>query len=98
MSESALGGEFGHLSDAQMLQLWSRVMAELRGREVIHSSNGPAGDYSERRVAAHFGVPLIPGPNRDYNLIRRVTSGSRSKGAESPPGRPASETGLPCGA
>lgn len=62
--------EFEHLHDAQLLQLWSRVMSELRERGVVHSSNGPAGDYSELLVARHFGVQLIPGSNRDYNLIR----------------------------
>jgi hypothetical protein len=62
--------EFEHLKDAELLQLWSRVMAELREREVVRSSNNPVGDYCELLVAAHYGVTLVSGSNRDYDLIR----------------------------
>jgi len=60
----------GYLTDGGLLQLWARVMAELREREVIRSSNNPVGDYCELVVAAHFGVKPIAGSNRDYDLIR----------------------------
>jgi hypothetical protein len=65
-----VGADFEQLSDGELLGLWARVMAELRERDVIRSSNSPVGDYCELLVAAHFGVALVPGSNRDYDLIR----------------------------
>jgi hypothetical protein len=66
-----VSSEFEHLTAAQLLKLWSRVMAELREREVIRSSNNPVGDYCEKLVADHFGVKPIAGSNRDYDLVRK---------------------------
>jgi hypothetical protein len=62
--------EFEDLSESELLQLWTRVMSELRDREVIRSSNNPVGDYCELLVAAHFGVTPIGGSNKGYDLIR----------------------------
>jgi hypothetical protein len=62
--------EFEDLSDSELLQLWTRVMSDLRDREVIRSSNNPVGDYCELLVAAHFGVTPIGGSNKGYDLIR----------------------------
>jgi hypothetical protein len=63
-------GEFEDLSDSELLQLWARVMTELRDRQVIRSSNNPVGDYCELIVAAHFGVASIGGSNKGYDLVR----------------------------
>lgn len=62
--------EFEHLSNRELLQLWSRVMAELRERNVVRSSNNPVGDHCELLVAAHYGVKPVGGSNPGYDLIR----------------------------
>lgn len=71
-----------------LLQLWAKVMHELRERDVIRSANNPLGDYCEVLVAAHFEVEPIRGSNAGYDLItadgirvqvkgRRITRGRR---------------------
>lgn len=62
--------EFEHLSDGELLQLWSRLMAELRERKVVRSSNNPVGDHCELLVAARFKVSPVGGSNPGYDLIR----------------------------
>lgn len=83
-----MADEFQTLSDGRLLQLWARVMTELRGRGVIHSSNNPIGDYCELLVAARFGVAPIGGSNKGYDLVRdgdvRVQVKGRRVTAEAP--------------
>jgi hypothetical protein len=63
-------GEFDHLDDAEVLQLLSRTMRELRDRELIRSEN-IVGDIGEALAATHFSVTLETGSNRHYDLRTR---------------------------
>ncbi len=83
-----MGNEFDGLDDVQLLRLWARVMAELRERDIVRSSNSPLGDYCELLVAAHFGVKPVGGSNPGYDLITndgvRVQVKSRRLTSRSP--------------
>lgn len=62
--------EFDHLGDAEVLQLLSRVLRDLRDRGLIRSEN-IVGDIGEALAATHFGVTLETGSNRHYDLETR---------------------------
>jgi hypothetical protein len=61
--------DLGPLTDAQLLQLWSLIMHELRERNVVRSANSPTGDYCELIVAAHFGVTPVANSVAGYDLV-----------------------------
>lgn len=46
-------------SVGDLLGLYSRVIGELRHREVLRTNNPPAGDYAEWLVARAFGVTRL---------------------------------------
>jgi hypothetical protein len=46
-------------TDADILRLYASLMAELRTRGVVRSSNNPVADYTESLVAQRLGLKLL---------------------------------------
>jgi len=77
--------------DEELLQLYGKLMEELRQRELIRSSNNPVSDYAEKLVCEKFNLTLEKGSNKGYDAIdertktkyqikaRRLTSHNRSR-------------------
>lgn len=57
------------LRDSQLLALHCQVMALLRERGVVRSSNNPVGDYTEALVAKALGVELAANSQSGYDAI-----------------------------
>ena len=77
----AEGTAFQDFTDAEIRQLYSAVIRELRARNIIRTKN-VTGDLGEYAVVDHYnrtlGLPdlqLAPPSNRDYDAIS--TSGER---------------------
>lgn len=51
--------DFSSITVAELLRLHSAIGSELRRREILRSSNGPAGDYGEVLFARGFGWTLV---------------------------------------
>lgn len=68
------------LSDPELLQLWSRLMAELHARGVVRSSNNPVGDYCELLVATHFRVEPEANSNLGHDLVTPAGTRVQVKG------------------
>jgi hypothetical protein len=59
------------LSDAQLVELYGKVMHELHVREIVRSGNNPIADMAERVVADYYGVGLEPPNRRAYDLVTK---------------------------
>jgi len=74
-----------------LLQLYSRLMEELRKRKLIRSSNNPVSDYAEKIVCEKFKLSIQKKSSKGYDAIdeksgvkyqikaRRVTSHNKSR-------------------
>ncbi len=60
---------FARLTNAELLELWAAVMAEMNARGMVRSDNNPIGDYCEFLVAAHFGVAPEGNSNAGYDVV-----------------------------
>lgn len=78
------------LSTAELLDLDSRFMEELRERGVLRSSNNPTGDVAEYLCCTAFGWALAPNSEKHFDATgqdgikfqikaRRVTRHSNSR-------------------
>lgn len=78
------------LTVGELLRLHASVLDELRQREVVRSSNGPSGDYSELLFARAFGWTLEGNSSSGHDAIdqngtrfqikcRRVTARNPSR-------------------
>jgi hypothetical protein len=78
------------LSDEDLLDLWGRVMAVLRIRGIVRSSNSPIADFAETLVAKLLNLSLVAGSNASYDAVapdgkryqikaRRVTKANPSR-------------------
>lgn len=61
--------ELSRMSVSGLLRLNSAVAEELRGRNVLRSSNNPVGDYSEWLFAKAFGWRLEPNSKASYDAV-----------------------------
>ena len=66
------GGEFDHLENTEVLLLLSRVLRELRDRELIRSENivGDIGESARRRSLRCLTRTRIQPPLRPYDTRR----------------------------
>lgn len=78
------------LSAAELFALFSKIMAELRERNFVRSSNNPVADYAEFLVARALGLTLVDPATAGYDATdsqgqryevkaRRVTRQNRSR-------------------
>jgi hypothetical protein len=85
-----MSAEFGGLSDEDLLGLWGRVMAELRLRKIVRSSNSPIADFAETLVAKLLKLTVVANSTASYDAIsadgkryqikaRRVTKDNKSR-------------------
>ena len=58
-----------NLEDKELLQLYGRLMEELRQRELIRSSNNPVSDYAEKVVSEKLGLSLRGKSSKGYDAI-----------------------------
>jgi hypothetical protein len=61
--------ELKSLSNRDLLKLYTELMAELRSREVIRSSNGPGADVAEGLVAKALSLTLNSASTAGYDGI-----------------------------
>ncbi len=47
-----------NLEDTELLQLYGKLMDELRQRRLVRSSNNPVSDYAEKIVCEKLGLTL----------------------------------------
>jgi hypothetical protein len=74
-----------------LLQLYSKLMEELRERKLIRSSNNPVSDYAEKIVCERFSLSIQGKSSKGFDAIdkssgmkyqikaRRVTSHNKSR-------------------
>jgi hypothetical protein len=60
---------FTDVDNAELLALWSRVMAELKRRGLVRTANNPVADYAEHLVAKHLGLTLQDNNHAAYDAI-----------------------------
>lgn len=61
--------DIDHLSNRQLLELHCSLMAKLRQRGVIRSSNNPVADYTESLVAKALGASLAVGSTAGFDAV-----------------------------
>ena len=77
------------LSERQLLELHCRLMAELRDRKIVRSSNNPVADYTETLVSRALNATLESNSRAGYDAIasdgtriqikgRRLTKANKS--------------------
>jgi hypothetical protein len=82
--------ELESLSTPELLQLYSRILDELRARKVVRTSNSPVGDYTEWLVANKLGLTLVKNSTSGHDAVdafgmkfqikgRRITSHNQSR-------------------
>lgn len=85
-----VAAEFSRLSDEDLLGLWGRLMAELRVRRIVRSSNSPIADFAETLVAKLLNLNVVANSTASYDAIsadgkryqikaRRVTKANQSR-------------------
>jgi len=52
---------------AELLQLYGKILEELKTRKVIRTANSPVGDYAEWLVANKFGLKLMENSKKGYD-------------------------------
>ncbi|MCG2686595.1 hypothetical protein L6278_00480, partial [Candidatus Parcubacteria bacterium] len=79
------------VNEKKLLILYSDIINELKGRNILRSSNNPVGDYAEFMVAEKFNLELQPNSNKSFDAIdgktglkyqvkgRRITRSNASK-------------------
>ena len=78
------------MDEQELLRLYSALMEELRGRELVRSSNNPVADFAERIAVEHMtltrlgkeerGHDAIDGNGKKYQIKgRRVTRHNSSR-------------------
>jgi hypothetical protein len=60
---------FGALTVGELLTTYSRVLAELRLRNVVRTNNAPIGDLAEYCAASVYDGLLAPNSEKSYDLI-----------------------------
>ena len=80
-----------NLENGDLLQLYGRLMEELRQRKLIRSSNNPVSDYAEKIVCEKLKLSIQGKSSKGYDAIdeksgikyqikaRRVTSHNKSR-------------------
>lgn len=57
------------LNEMELLQLYSRLMEELRQRKLVRSSNNPVSDYAEKIVCEKLKLSLQRKSSKGYDAI-----------------------------
>lgn len=60
--------DFSRASTSELFGTYASVLAELRRREIIRTSNAPAGDYAEYLIARALGGTLQPNSNKSFDV------------------------------
>lgn len=76
-------------STPELLSQYAQILAELRMRGVVRTSNAPLGDYAEYMAAAAYGGTLAANSAKSYDLIagdgRRIQVKARTVSATTSP-------------
>jgi len=79
-----------HASTPELLSQYAQILAELRMRGVVRTSNAPLGDYAEYMATAAYGGTLATNSAKSYDLIasdgRRIQVKARTLSATTSPG------------
>lgn len=81
--------DWSKVEDHQLLSIYSSLMAELKQREIVRSSNNPVADYTEKLVARALSLTLqdqscagfdaVGGDGTRYQIKgRRITPHNKS--------------------
>ena len=62
-----------NLENRELLQLYGKLMEELRQRELIRSSNNPVSDYAEKIVSEKLRLSLQRKSSKGYDAIDEST-------------------------
>ena len=58
-----------NMDEQRILRLYSELMEELRGRELIRTSNNPVADYAEKVAVDYIGLHRVGKEERGYDAI-----------------------------
>jgi hypothetical protein len=61
--------DLGQHSVPELFALYRSILRELRGRGVVRTENGPAGDYAEFLVATGLGGTLAPNSEKSFDVL-----------------------------
>jgi len=61
--------DLGKLTDRQLLDLYCDLMAQLRDRGVVRSSNNPVADYAETLIAKALSAKLENNSKAGYDAV-----------------------------
>jgi len=56
-------------ADAELLELYADILDELQKREVVHSTNNPVGDYSEKLACDALGLEAMPESTKGFDAV-----------------------------
>jgi len=65
--------EVSGLKDNELLELYARLLEELRQRQLVRSSNNPVSDYAERIICERLHLSLQVGSNKGYDALEAET-------------------------
>lgn len=65
--------EVKNLDDEELLQLYGKLMEELRQRKLIRSSNNPVSDYAEKIVCERLSLSQATKSSKGYDAIDENT-------------------------
>lgn len=60
---------FESISTSELLRSYRGVLAELRRREIVRTSNAPTGDYAETLVKVAFSGELAPNSEKSWDVL-----------------------------
>ncbi|MGX5695557.1 DUF6998 domain-containing protein [Agromyces soli] len=70
-SEAAVARPLADASAAELLRSYAEVLAELRERRIVRTSNAPLGDYAEYLAQRSYGGELAANSAKSYDLLDR---------------------------
>lgn len=62
-----------NLEEKELLELYGKLMEELRRRKLVRSSNNPVSDYAEKIVCEKLGLSLQKKSSKGYDAVDENT-------------------------
>jgi hypothetical protein len=59
--------DLGNYSSANLLALYANILDELQKRNIVHSTNNPAGNYAEKLAAETLGLTMQPESTKGFD-------------------------------
>ena len=94
LTENLQGKALADLTITELLEAHSAVLAELRNRGVLRSSNNPTGDYTEWLVAEGLGLRLNKNSEKGYDATDADGVKYQIKGRKLSPSNSSTQLGV----